>query len=99
MLHTHISQDIYTIDILYDVHHGNSNLLEGQLASFKVPPHVNKLRIDLSHVNFIDSTGISFLVRWLYPLSSQLSIEFKGTKEPVKRILAICKIDQFVRIR
>ena len=99
MLHTHISQNIFMIDILNDVHHGNSSLFERQLTSFKVPAHVDMLQINLSHVNFIDSTGISFFVRWLYPLSSMMKIEFKGTKEPVKRILSICKIDQFVRIR
>ncbi|MFJ7748198.1 STAS domain-containing protein [Peribacillus sp. NPDC097295] len=96
MLHTHINQDTFNINILNDVHYENSTYFERLLNTFQVPDNINRIQIDLSKVNFIDSTGISFLVKWLYPLSAKLDIELTGATEPVKKILSICKMDQFV---
>ena len=96
MLHIHIDQNTFNVNILNDVHYENYSYFEKTLNTFQVPEYINRIQIDLSKVNFIDSTGISFLVKWLYPLSATLDIELTGATEPVKKILSICKMDQFV---
>lgn len=96
MLHIHIDRNTFNVNILNDVHYENASYFENLLTTFQVPEHIERLQIDLSKVTFIDSTGISFLVKWLYPLSTKLDIELTGATEPVKKILSICKMDQFV---
>ncbi|MFJ7832505.1 STAS domain-containing protein [Peribacillus sp. NPDC097206] len=96
MLHVHIDQNTFNVHILSDIHYENSSYLERLLNTFQVPDNIDRLQIDLSKVKFIDSTGISFLVKWLYPLSANLEIEMTGATKPVKKILSICKIEQFV---
>ncbi|MFJ7640685.1 STAS domain-containing protein [Peribacillus sp. NPDC097224] len=96
MLHVHIDQNTFNVHILSDIHYENSSYLERLLNTFQVPDNIDRLQIDLSQVKFIDSTGISFLVKWLYPLSANLEIEMTGATKPVKKILSICKIEQFV---
>ncbi|MGE7782130.1 STAS domain-containing protein [Peribacillus sp. NPDC097264] len=96
MLHVHIDQNTFNVHILSDIHYENSSYLERLLNTFQVPDNIDRLQIDLSKVKFIDSTGISFLVKWLYPLSANLEIEMTGATKPVKKILSICKMEQFV---
>ncbi|WP_096200866.1 STAS domain-containing protein [Bacillus sp. FJAT-45350] len=57
-----------------------------------------EIEIDLSDVRFIDSTGVSLLIKWLHPLSKESEIIISNASEPIKNILKICKIDQFVTV-
>lgn len=91
-------EDICKVHILKDVHLENSQFLEEALETFDIPNYVKTLQVSFANVKFIDSTGISFLVKWLYPLSEKVEIEILDVTEPVKKILFICKINQFVKI-
>lgn len=86
------------VKINQDVHFENARELELYLQTFAVEKEIEKLDIDLSNVQFIDSTGIGMLITWLYPLSEKHSIEIKGASVHVKRILSICRMHEFTTI-
>lgn len=98
MLQTKIKDDLLEIKVLRDIHFENFPQLEMELEEFKLPENIRHIIIDFSNVTFIDSTGISFLVKWLHPLKDRMTLQFNGVREPVKKILSICKIDQFVEV-
>jgi anti-anti-sigma factor len=98
MLQTILNENTMLVKVSTDIHFENSHQLEVDLVEFIVPNETVKMVIDFKNVGFIDSTGISYLIKWLHPLSEKIPIEIIGASEPVKKILEICKIDQFVKV-
>lgn len=80
-----------------DIHFESSHLLEEELAGLQ-PEYYKKVIIDFSKVRFIDSSGISLLLKWIYPMTDYAEVEIVHVSEPVRNILKICKLDQFARI-
>lgn len=98
MLHTKGNDSTLFIIVEKDIHFEHSADLEGAVKDFKIPEDTTEISIDLAKVRFIDSTGVGFLITWLHPLSQKYKIEFTGTNEHVKKILNICKLDQFATV-
>ncbi|MBM7647903.1 anti-anti-sigma factor [Bacillus ectoiniformans] len=53
--------------------------------------------LNLSEVEFIDSTGISLLIKWLYPYKDK-NLSAEGVSENIVTLFEICKMDQFLKI-
>lgn len=86
------------IDINTDINFETSEQIEKEITKYTIPDEVEEVVIDLSNVRFIDSTGVSILIKWLHPISLSKKVSLVGSSEPIKNILKICKIDQFVAI-
>lgn len=72
--------------------------LEIQVKNFELPEEIASIKLDLSAVRFIDSTGVSLMIKWLFPLSKQYPVSIDGASEPLRNIFRISKIDQFVTV-
>lgn len=86
------------VNIDTDINFETAEQVEKEIANYQLPDGVEEIVINLSKVRFIDSTGVSILIKWLHPISKSLKVSFEGSTEPIKNILRICKIDQFVAI-
>ncbi|MDZ5474591.1 STAS domain-containing protein [Bacillus sp. 31A1R] len=82
-----------------DLHFETSHQLETELTDFNLKDHVRKVTIDFSKVRFVDSSGISLLLKWIHPMTRKVEVELIHVSEPVQNILKICKLDQFATIR
>ncbi len=80
-----------------DLNFETSRRLEEKL--FSVDISSSNLEVDFSKVHFIDSTGVSLLIKWLYPSKDKYKVTITGASEQVKNVLAICKIDQFIQVQ
>lgn len=87
------------VSIHTDINFETGRDLEVEVKEFKVESEITTITIDLSDVRFIDSTGISLLIKWLYPLSTNCEVTISGASEPIKNILRISKIDTFVNVK
>lgn len=81
-----------------DINFETAEEIEAHITKYSFSEDLEEVVVDLSKVRFIDSTGVSILIKWLYPISQQAEVTFQGSTEPIKNILKISKIDQFVAI-
>lgn len=86
------------ITIYKDINFETARDLEYEVKNFEIPEKVTFVKLDLSNVRFIDSTGVSLMIKWLFPLSKQYKISINGASEPLKNILRISKIDQIITV-
>jgi anti-sigma B factor antagonist len=87
------------IQVSVDINFETSRKLELEIQAYEISKDVKELEIDLSCVRFIDSTGVSILIKWLHPLTKTIEVSLVGASAPIKNILHICKIDQFVQVQ
>lgn len=92
------SGDVLKASFNNDIHFETSRQLEDELSKFEKTDDFNKVVIDFSNVRFVDSSGISLLLKWIYPMSNHAKVELVHVSEPVKNIFKICKLDQFANI-
>jgi len=92
------SGDVLEASFMNDIHFETSRQLEEELSNFSPAKEYNKIVIDFSNVRFVDSSGISLLLKWIYPMSSHAKVELVHVSEPVQNIFKICKLDQFAQI-
>lgn len=92
------SGDVLKASFNNDIHFETSLQLEDELSKFEKTDDFNKVVIDFSNVRFVDSSGISLLLKWIYPMSNHAKVELVHVSEPVKNIFKICKLDQFANI-
>lgn len=86
------------VNIDEDINFETAEKIEEHINKYEFPQEIEEVIVDLSKVRFIDSTGVSILIKWLHPISQQRKVSFEGSTKPIKNILKICKIDQFVVI-
>ncbi|MFE8703017.1 STAS domain-containing protein [Cytobacillus sp. FJAT-54145] len=91
--------DVLCASFYSDLHFETSRQIEEELAKFQLPNEIKKVIIDFSRVRFVDSSGISLLLKWIHPMTTKASVELVHVSEPVHNILKICKIDQFAAIK
>lgn len=82
----------------HDINFETSHQLELELGQYKVLPAIQNVVIDFSKVRFIDSSGISLLLKWIHPMKNNVGVEIINASAPVQNILRICKLDQFAKI-
>lgn len=92
------SGDVLNASFNNDIHFETSRLLEEELSKLESLHDYNKVVIDFSNVRFVDSSGISLLLKWIYPMSGHAQVELVHVSEPVQNIFKICKLDQFANI-
>lgn len=90
--------DVLNASFNNDIHFETSRLLEEELSKFETKSKYKKVVIDFSNVRFVDSSGISLLLKWIHPMSTHARIELVHVSEPVQNIFKICKLDQFAQI-
>lgn len=63
-----------------------------------IPDGTSKMVIDVTHMEFIDSTGIGGILNLLYSGSAkQLAIEIQGLREEVKEIFETLGVFQIMK--
>lgn len=92
------SGDVLNASFNNDIHFETSHQLEEELSNFDPSDDFDKVVIDFSKVRFVDSSGISLLLKWIYPMSNHARVELVHVSEPVQNIFRICKLDQFASI-
>lgn len=90
--------DVLNASFNNDIHFETSRQLEEELSKFSAANDFNKVVIDFTNVRFVDSSGISLLLKWIYPMSNHAKVELVHVSEPVQNIFKICKLDQFANI-
>ncbi|HHY73060.1 MAG TPA: STAS domain-containing protein [Bacillus bacterium] len=90
--------DVLNIAFTNDIHFESSHQLEEELFAYQGLDDYKWVVIDFSKVGFVDSTGISLLLKWIYPMSQHAKVELIHVSEPVQNIFKICKLDQFAQI-
>ena len=89
--------DSTTVVVAGDVDMGSKALFEE--AMDHLGPEVGKLVVDLSGVTFIDSTGLSMLVRLHRAcIANGGSLVVADPSEPVRRLFEISKVDEVLTI-
>lgn len=91
--------DRLLITIHEDINFETARGLEQQLKNVEIRKDITFVTIDLKDVRFIDSTGVSLMIKWLFPLTKEYEVSISGASEPVKNILRISKIDQVVTVQ
>ncbi|UII56206.1 STAS domain-containing protein [Cytobacillus spongiae] len=81
-----------------DIHFETSHQLNLELSDFQLPENTKKVEIDFKNVRFVDSSGISLLLKWIHPMYNQVEIDLVHVSDPVHNIFKICKLDQFAKI-
>jgi anti-sigma B factor antagonist len=91
------NNEMIVVSFQQDLNFETTRLMEEQLQRHQY--NTKELQIDFSAVRFIDSSGVSLLIKWLYPLKEKMHISIVGASLPVKNILSICKLDKFVQVK
>lgn len=82
-----------------DIHFETTRHLEEELANFQGTNEYRKVIVDFSNVRFVDSSGISLLLKWIHTMSGHAEVDLVHVSEPVQNIFKICKLDQFANIQ
>lgn len=94
-IHEHRSEDWLQLSLLGELDRFSTPLLESRLASLRATK--SPVRLNLSKLEFIDSTGIHLLIqtigdarmkRWSFEIERDVS-------PPVMRLLKLVHLDQF----
>lgn len=86
------------ISINSDINFETTRQMEMVLQDYQISSSINELNLDFKHVRFIDSTGVSLLIKWLHPLTGSKTIRIHNASEHIKNVLRICKLEQFLEV-
>ncbi len=91
--------DMLTVKILGEIDHHCAVSVRGDIDELIYKCRPKMLRIDLSEVGFMDSSGLG-LIMGRYSLMSKLGGEtvVKDPCEPISRILSLAGIGKIIRI-
>lgn len=91
--------DVLNASFNHDIHFETSHLFEEELAKLESTEEYRKVVLDFKNVRFVDSSGISLLLKWIHMMSSHAQVDLIHVSEPVQNIFKICKLDQFANIQ
>ncbi|OEH92803.1 ATP-binding protein [Bacillus solimangrovi] len=86
------------VKINCDINFETTRELEGVLQQYNIEKNIDEINVDFQKVKFIDSTGVSLLVKWIHPLSLTRKIIIHHASDPIKNVFRICKLEQFVEL-
>ncbi|MBS2772189.1 STAS domain-containing protein [Anoxybacillus rupiensis] len=98
MIQITTNNDVMIAVFQQDINFETTRIME-EILLHHTYSNISRLQIDLSAVRFIDSSGVRLFISWLYPLKDRIHIEIIGASAPIKNVLSICQIDQFVDVK
>ncbi|WLR52927.1 STAS domain-containing protein [Bacillus tianshenii] len=86
------------ITINTDINFETTREMELILQDYDISSNITELNLDFKGVRFVDSTGVSLLIKWLHPLTNSKIVRIHNASAPIKNVLRICKLEQFVEV-